>query len=87
MNLKSREMRSSLRRLKSFAKRMIFSALEALSRELDAFLPFVNINVMESNGTEEMKSTTNHPRRYRFATAIGSNITYKIINITEALYE
>lgn len=57
------------------AKRIIFSALEALSRELDALLPFVKISMMESKGTEEIKSTTNQPRRYFFVTVFGSKMT------------
>ena len=74
MNLSSREIRRSLRRLSSLARRMILSALDALSRELDTS-PFVKMSVIESKGTEEMKSTTNHPRRYRLATVLVSKIT------------
>ena len=74
MNLNSREMRKSLRRLNSLAKRMTLSALDALSRELDTS-PFVKMRVIESKGTEDMKSTMNHPRRYRLATVLTSRIT------------
>lgn len=74
MNLRSREIRRSLRRLSSLARRMILSALDALSRELDTS-PFVKMRVIESKGTEEMKSTINHPRRYRLATVLESKIT------------
>ena len=71
-------MRRSLSKLRSFAKRMILRALEALSKELDAS-PLVKIRVMESNGTEETKSTTNHPNRYRLATILGAKITCNAI--------
>jgi hypothetical protein len=59
---------------------MILSALDALSSELDTS-PSVKMNVIESKGTEEMKSTLNQPKRYCLATVLVSKITYKTNNI------